>query len=298
MHPFELPSGTHIASADLQVSSLAGSLSFYRDRLGFQTITVNEGDACLSASGQPPYLIRLVERAGASRKPPFSTGLFHLAVRLPNRSALANLLVHMIETRTEIQGASDHLVSEAIYLSDQEGNGLELYVDRPRDQWPRSGEQVAMTTAPLDFDDLIKQADAVGSGWQGIDPGADIGHIHLQVSDLARTESFYNSLLGFQVTQRSYPGALFFAAGGYHHHIGANTWNSRGAPPPPPEATGLLSYRIRIPGREYQAKIVHQLDSTQTAYQIGNQAADESSLLVRDPSANLVELVFDSSNND
>jgi catechol 2,3-dioxygenase len=288
----KLPTGTRISSADLQVSSLERALGFYRDRLGFRPIEVISGEAHLSATGQPPYLLRLVELAGARRKPAFSTGLFHLAIRLPGRTALANLLLHMIDTRTQIQGASDHLVSEAIYLSDPDGNGLELYEDRPQEQWPRSGDQIAMTTAPLDFDDLINQADQNSARWQGIDPGTNIGHIHLQVADLAKTEVFYHSQLGFEVTQRTYPGALFFAAGGYHHHIGTNVWNSRGAPPPPPEAAGLFSYRIEIPEAESQERIIHKLDTSRTEYQVRRNSNDRISFWVRDPSEILIELVF------
>lgn len=298
MHQFELPAGTRIASADIQVSYLDRVLSFYTKQLGFQTIETVDGVALLSANGNLPYQLRLVERVDASPKPANSTGLFHLAIRLPDRTALANLLVHMIENRTRIQGASDHLVSEAVYLADPEDNGLELYFDRARELWPRSGDQIEMATKPLDFDDLLRQAGSGSVGWQGIDPATDIGHIHLQVADLAQTENFYHSILGFQVTQRSYPGALFFAAGGYHHHIGANIWNSRGALPPPEDAVGLLSYRIDVPQKGLLESLVRQLDAAHISYDVRGNASGGSSLWVRDPSANLVELDFDLSKTD
>ncbi|HLE13547.1 MAG TPA: VOC family protein [Anaerolineales bacterium] len=294
----KLPAETHIASAALQVSNLERAISFYRDRLGFQVIERQERVASLSASGQPPHQIRLVERPGAAPKPPRTTGLFHLAIRLPGRSALANLLLHMIQEHVNLQGASDHRVSEALYLSDPDGNGLELYVDRPRDRWPRSGDQIEMTTETLDIDDLLDQADQTGAGWGGIHPGTEIGHIHLQVADLIQTEAFYHNLLGFDVTQRSYPGALFFAAGDYHHHIGANIWSSRGAPPPPPEVVGLISFAVRIPGQGKEEEFIRHLESARTLYDVLAGPNGGASLMVSDPFANLVELIFDSANID
>jgi catechol 2,3-dioxygenase len=144
---------------------------------------------------------------------------------------LARVLLRLINNRYPLHGAADHLVSEAIYLSDPEGNGLELYSDRNPDDWPRQNGQIAMATDPLDFQDLLAQAKENPDPWQHIHSGTDIGHVHLSVSDLHRSEGFYAGLLGLDITQRTYPGALFFSAGGYHHHVGTNIWESRTPPP-------------------------------------------------------------------
>jgi len=239
------PSNTHIGHAHLQVAGLERSLAFYRDLLGFLEIARSGPTAFLSSSGRLPAQVILTVLAGARPKPPRTTGLYHVAIRLPERLALSQVLRRLLEQRWPLQGAADHGVSEALYLSDPDGNGLELYVDRPRQDWPWAGGQVAMSTDPLDLQDLLDQS--VSNPGEGIHPVTDIGHIHLQVSDLARAEAFYSNLLGLEITQRSYPGALFLSAGGYHHHLGLNIWAGRGAPPPPPDAVGLLDFKVEIP---------------------------------------------------
>jgi catechol 2,3-dioxygenase len=241
---FLLPDDASIGYAHLRVSNLERSLGFYRQFLGLTLINRDEQTAGLSASPSGPLLIRLDQLIGARPKPPRTTGLYHVAIRLPSRPALARLLSRLLELRYPLQGAADHLVSEALYLSDPDGNGLELYVDCPRQRWPVVDGIVSMATDPLDVRDLL--ATASDEPWQGIDPGTDIGHIHLQVSDLGRAEAFYCSLLGFEVTQRDYPGALFVSAGGYHHHIGLNTWGTRGAPPPPSDAVGMINFSVKV----------------------------------------------------
>lgn len=244
-----LPDETHIGYAHLQVANLDRALTFYVDLLGFQLANRHNGRAFLSPDGQFPHRLLLTERPGARPKPPRTTGLYHVAIRLPDRVALARVFRRLMQHGYGLQGASDHLVSEALYLADPDGNGLELYRDRPRAEWAWDGAQVAMSSEPLDLRDLLIEAERDSSAWSGIHAGTDIGHVHLHVSDLKKAETFYADILGFTVMQRSYPGALFVAAGGYHHHIGLNVWMGRGAPPPPEDAVGLIAFAVKLPDK-------------------------------------------------
>jgi catechol 2,3-dioxygenase len=238
-----LPHGTHIGTVHLTVTDLARTAAFYRDIMGFRGI--DHGDAlALSASGTPPYdLVLDPAAAGGVRRR--TAGLYHLAILLPERAHLARVLRHLVEAEAPIEGASDHAVSEAVYLHDPEGNGVEIYADRPRERWPSRGGRLEMTTKALDLDDLFRS----GPGrWDGMPEGTRIGHIHLRVNDLARAEAFYAQTLGFDVMVRGYPGALFVAAGGYHHHIGLNTW-AGSLPPSDPEGPGLRYFTVVLPDR-------------------------------------------------
>lgn len=252
-----LPASSHIGFAHLQVSDLARAVAFYRDLVGFREVSRSGPTVTLSATGTPPAHLILTGHPGARPKPPRTTGLYHVAIRLPDRPALARLLKRLSEQKWPLQGAADHGVSLALYLTDPDGNGLELYTDRPRDQWRYDSGKIAMVTDPLDVPDLLAQAH--DTPWDGIDPGADIGHMHLQVSDLTRAEAFYVDLLGLDVMQRSYPGALFVAAGGYHHHLGLNTWAGQGAPPPPPDAVGLAAFSLALPDEDAYSAVVERL---------------------------------------
>ena len=243
MAAVRLPDSAHIGSAHFRVIDLGRALGFYRDTLGFTVIDQDSTTAALAASASEAPIVRLTVHPGAQLKPQRSTGLYHVAILMPDRPALARILRRLLLKNYSIGGASDHLVSEALYLSDPDGNGLEIYRDRPRNEWRMDGAQVAMATEPLDLDGLLRQA--LGQGEVGIVPGTVIGHVHLHVADLNRAEQFYGDTLGFDVMQRSYPGALFMAAGGYHHHLGLNTWAGR--TPPPANAVGLESYTIVIP---------------------------------------------------
>lgn len=257
MSSYRLPPQTHIGLAHLRVSDLDRALSFYRDRVGFREARRNGATAVLSASGGAPAHLVLEALPGARPRPPRTTGLYHVAIRLPTRAALAQVVRRLAGGGWPFQGAADHGVSEAFYLADPDGNGLELYVDRPREQWAWSGDQVAMVTEPLDMEGLLAEAGEADDGL--LDPGADIGHVHLSVSSLAQAEAFYADLLGLDVTQRTYPGALFLAAGGYHHHLGANTWAGPGAIPPPPDAVGLAAFELRLPDRAAWEALVERV---------------------------------------
>jgi catechol 2,3-dioxygenase len=249
-----LPPDTHIAYARLQVRDLDRALAFYRDALGLRVIDQTADSARLSATGSTPFLIELIAVPNAIAKPPRSSGLYHVAIRLPDRTSLARTFYRLVSLGVPFQGFADHQVSEALYLPDPDGNGLELYRDRPRDEWRLDGAQVTMGSDPLDVEALL--AEGAGGTGDGIDARTDIGHVHLHVGDLARAEAFYVAALGMDVMQRGYPGALFVAAGGYHHHLGLNIWAGRNAPPPPANAVGLRAYGIHIPSAsDWQAAV-------------------------------------------
>ncbi len=239
---------TAIGTVRLTVADLARSREFYERMIGLHANELDDGTLALGlgASGEHP-LIELRADRGARGLDPEAPGLFHLAILLPARGDLAHALARLVEARWPLEGASDHLVSEALYLSDPDGNGIETYHDRPREEWPRTGGAIQMATTALDLEDLLAEIAVEGAPQRLAPFGTRIGHVHLQVSDLDRAEDFYSRVLGFAVTVRRYPGALFVSAGGYHHHLGLNTWRSTGASPAPPRSIGLRSYDVRLP---------------------------------------------------
>ena len=291
MSEFRLPDQTVISHVHLQVSSLERALAFYRDLLGFRQVSPNGATAMLSATGEAPYHIALTERPGARPKPPRTTGLYHVAIRFPTRRALARIFRRLAVHNWPFQGAADHLVSEALYLADPDGNGLELYVDRPRDRWPQQNGQIAMASDPLDVEGLLAETAGDAAPWTGVHPETDIGHVHLQVSDLAGAEAFYHDLLGLDVTQRGYPGALFLSAGGYHHHLGVNVWAGRGAPPPPPDAVGLLAFGLQLPGEEAWRLLQQRLRESGVETKELRDHEYAMGVLIHDPAGNGVELL-------
>lgn len=233
-----------IGRVRLRVRDLKGVSGFYQRVLGLSVISQSREGATLG-SGAKPLLELLADPAAAPRNPR-DAGLFHTAFLLPGRADLARWLAHAIKLSVPLEGASDHIVSEAIYLSDPEGNGIEVYADRPVARWRDAGGQVRMATEPLDVPDLL----AAGKGdWSGFPQDGCVGHVHLQVGDTAAADGFYRDILGFDITSR-YPGASFFGSGGYHHHMAGNIWNSRRAGPRAKGAAGLDTVEIvaRDPG--------------------------------------------------
>ncbi|SIQ94901.1 VOC family protein [Bosea sp. TND4EK4] len=227
----------HIGAVTLRVRDLAGLTAFYRDAIGLSVLRSDPQAAELGVGST--VLVRLLPGAG---RPTAATGLFHLAILLPSRQALANWLQHAAGTGIRLEGASDHLVSEALYLSDPEGNGIEIYRDRRRAEWPRRPDGgIAMATEGLDLDKLLREAQS--GPYAGMPAGTAMGHIHLRVGDTAAAEAFYHGLIGFDVMVH-YPGASFLASGGYHHHIAGNIWGSRGAGARGPGEAGLDSFQI------------------------------------------------------
>jgi len=226
----------HIGAVTLRVHDLPGLTAFYRDGIGLAVIETGANFVALGVDGE--LLVRLEQ--GATR-PSSPAGLFHIAILLPSRSDLADWVAHAAATRIALEGASDHLVSEALYLSDPEGNGIEIYRDRPRADWPRRDGAIKMATDRLDLNALL--AEARPGAYAGMPAGTRMGHIHLRVGDTAEAESFYVGLLGFELMVR-YPGASFMASGGYHHHIAGNVWNSRGAASRQAGEAGLASFEL------------------------------------------------------
>jgi catechol 2,3-dioxygenase len=233
-----LPADAHIGLVSLIVRDLDRSLSFYRDVLGLVELKPGQ----LGPAGGP-VLVELHEQADAVAKPRRSAGLYHFAILVPSRAALGRSLRRLSEMRWPLSGAADHLVSEALYLDDPDGLGIEIYRDRPRDSWRVVDGEMAMATDPLDLQSLHDEPGAE-TPWRGLESGTVMGHVHLHVAHLDAAEALYCGQIGFEPMLRRYPGALFVAAGGYHHHLGLNTWAGVGAPPPPANAVGLRSFTI------------------------------------------------------
>jgi catechol 2,3-dioxygenase len=242
-----LPSATHIGSVHLTVADLEAQRSFYERALGLRELERDGSTVRLGPEGGP-VILELTGHPDAPRRPHGTTGLYHFAVLVPGRADLGQALRRVIESGWRFTGASDHLVSEALYLNDPEGNGIEIYRDRPREEWARSDEGVIqMATLPLDLDGVLGEIEAAEPVPALMPAGTHIGHVHLQVANLRDAETFYSGALGFEVMVRTYPGALFVSAGGYHHHIGLNTWESAGGSPPPEGSTGLRSFELVLP---------------------------------------------------
>jgi len=248
-----------VSDVSFRVLNLESVASFYRDVVGLRETGRDRTTVRFSASGQEPAQIVLIGDPGAHPRSLNSPGLFHTALLLPSRKELAGTVRHIGERGWRFQGFADHGVSEAAYLTDPEGNGLELYRDRPKEEWPGGESGVAMVTEPLDVPGLIAEAPDPESPYRNIHPRTVIGHIHLQVSSLENGQTFYHDLLGLDVTQRDYPGALFLSANGYHHHVGLNVWNSRGAHPSPSGSSGLVSFGIAV-GRSHVEEILARAD--------------------------------------
>ncbi|HEV3390917.1 MAG TPA: VOC family protein [Solirubrobacteraceae bacterium] len=275
---------TSVGTVRLTVTDLDRSRAFYERAVGLRPTELDDGTLALGAAGERPLIELRGDSAarGVNRRAP---GLYHLAVPVPTRLDLAFALARIAEARYPLDGASDHLVSEALYLSDPDGNGIEIYRDRPRAEWPRAGDQLQMSTLPLDLDDVIGELRAATELQASVPSGTKIGHVHLQVSDLSEAERFYNGVLGFDVIVRGYPGALFVSAGGYHHHIGLNTWHSAGAAPAPEGSVGLRSFEIELPDETALEAVLARLDAASIP---STRQCD--GVLARDPFGNGVVL--------
>jgi catechol 2,3-dioxygenase len=271
---------TTIGTGRLTVSDLSRARDFYERAVGLQARELEGGGLALGHGADRP-VIELYGEPSATPLNRRATGLYHLAILLPSRRDLALALARLADARWPLDGASDHLVSEALYLSDPDGNGIEIYRDRPREQWPRARDRLEMATLPLDLRDLAGECSDATARQRPAPEGTRIGHVHLQVAELAASEAFYSGVLGFDVTVRHYPGALFVSAGGYHHHIGLNTWHSAGASPPPRGSVGLRSFEILLPNAGALEAVLERV----SAAGIPAQKTDHGTL-VRDPSGN------------
>jgi catechol 2,3-dioxygenase len=278
MSRFSIHPETSLGPVHLTVADLSNSLRFYGDILGMLTLRKDEERARLGM-GDGTVLLELVGDPEAVERPPRSPGLYHFALLLPSRGSLASFLRHIADRGYPLHGASDHQVSEALYLPDPEGNGIEVYADRPRDEWGYRNGQLGMTTGPLDVEALMAELEDPDHPWDGLPPGSRVGHIHLEVSNLQDAELFYHRLLGFDITQRYGPAAVFLSAGGYHHHIGMNTWRSAGGAPPPERSLGLRYFTIKLPGRGEVEQLADR--ARRSAVELEER---EEGVLLRDPS--------------
>jgi catechol 2,3-dioxygenase len=244
---YRLPHGTHLGAIRLQVSDLSRSVAYYRDFLGFDVIERERHTAQVHAHGQPDHTIELHEVRGTTPAPRTGLfGLYHFAILLPSRSDLGRFVKHLEDAGVQF-GAADHFVSEATYLWDPDGLGIEVYADRPRDAWRSNGGELVMTTERLDLESLIEAAGS--ERWTGMPPATTLGHVHLSVSDLEMARRFYHDAVGLDLVVWSYPGALFMSAGGYHHHLGTNVW-ARGARRATDSDARLVEWELRVPAAE------------------------------------------------
>lgn len=255
---YRLPDASRVASVRLQVSDLARSLAYYEGVLGFRVLGRSGAEAALGAAEGGEALVELVERADARPAPAARLGLFHFAILLPDRAALGRFAAQLAAQGVR-PGASDHLVSEALYLADPDGLGIEVYADRPRAEWRYRGPELRMTTLPLDLGALAREGG--GEPWSGMPAGTRIGHVHLHVGGLAEAAAFYHAALGMDRVVWSYPGALFLSAGGYHHHLGLNTWAGPRARPAADVEPRLLEWRLALPSAADAAEAAASLDA-------------------------------------
>lgn len=276
LHP-----GTQLGYIHLRIADLQRSLDFYQDSIGFQIQREAGNTVHLGVGGDD--LLVLSEVAGVKHYPRRS-GLYHYAILTPSRQALGRSLRNLIDTGTEIQGGADHLVSEAIYLADPDGNGIEIYRDRPRDEWRYENGRIKMATDPLDYQGILSEASGENGRWGGLERGTRLGHVHLHVPRLETAANFYEQILGFDFLLNYLGSAAFLSAGGYHHHIGLNTWNGVGAPPPPQDAAGLMYFVVNLVGEEQQIKLISRLEAASWPY----ETKDEG-IFVRDPAQNGIQ---------
>ncbi len=259
------------------MADLERSLDYYRDVLGLRIAASDGPRATLAPHGDDRVLVELHEHPGAApaaRRP--HLGLFHFAILLPERTSLGSFVRHLSEVG-ERAGAGDHLVSEAFYLTDPDGLGIEVYADRPRDTWMRLGRELMMATDPVDVRGLVR--DAGDTPWRGMPAGTVMGHVHLHVGDIAQADAFYHQGLGFDVMTRRYPGALFLGAGGYHHHLGANTWAGATAAAPLPDDARLLAWTLELPDAESVSALAASLEASGYA----SDSSADGTLAAHDP---------------
>jgi catechol 2,3-dioxygenase len=275
---------TRLGYVHLTVSDLERSLAFYTHSLGFQ-IRRREGDTLYLGAGKDELLV-LSEHPGAALIPRRS-GLYHLAILVPSRLALAQSLRRLIDNDVRLQGGADHLVSEAVYLSDPDGNGIEIYRDRPRSAWEYENGNLKMGTEALDYQGVLDELLKEPAPWHGLHLNSVLGHMHLHVASLPEAVNFYETVLGFDLTLTYRGSAAFLSSGGYHHHVAVNTWNGFSAAPPPPDSVGLRYFSVQLPTQADMDKLFDRLQATDVPYEESSRG-----LLVRDPSQNgvLVEV--------
>jgi len=272
---YRLPDSAAIGRVRLQVSDLDRSIDYYSKVLGLRELDRSNGTATLGAPGDDRVLVELLQRPGARAVPRRGLlGLYHFAVLLPDRASLGRFIAHLTDIGAHA-GMSDHLVSEAVYLTDPDGLGIEVYADRPRETWVATDRQLAMTTKPLDAASVVRAAGGVP--WSGAPTGTRVGHVHFHVGDIDQAEDFYHRGLGLDKIVWGYPGALFMSAGGYHHHVGVNTW-AAGAPVATDDDARLVDWELMLPGEEQVRFAATSLESAGFPVQRG-----EGGTIAKDP---------------
>ena len=276
---------TTVGLLSLTVSDLDRSVAFYTEAIGLARLNRADTTATLGVAGKP--LLLLTERTGARpwpREQASYTGLYHFAILVPTRADLGRWVRHWLELGLPL-GQGDHLVSEALYLSDPDENGIEVYRDRPRDEWHWANGQVRMGAEPVDIRGLLADAERANEPWTGLPADTRLGHIHLQVGDIAQAATFYHDILGFDIVS-GMPSALFVSAGGYHHHIGLNTWHSKGAAPALADMVGLRFFTVNFPTEEARQEVLARiaaagLPTTQAGDAIAVQDPWQNTLLLQ-----------------
>jgi catechol 2,3-dioxygenase len=278
----EVPHTTTVGAVHLTVSHLERSLEYYGAAVGL-TVLSRDGRSASLGTGERELLV-LVEQPGA-QPAPGHTGLYHFALLLPERVDLAGWLAHAARDRVPLTGLSDHFVSEALYLSDPDGHGIEIYWDRPREAWEGQVSE-RMTTLPLDVDGLLGELEEPRSApFDSLPAGTVMGHVHLKVARIPDTIAFYGDVLGFALMAQLGPYAAFLSAGGYHHHLGANTWESAGASPPPQGAAALRHASIVLPDSAARDTVIERVEAA------GNRIDErDAGPVISDPSGNALLL--------
>jgi catechol 2,3-dioxygenase len=275
---------TFIGHVKVKVTNLQRSIGFYHDVLGFDILEQTSSTVKLTTDGKTSFL-SLEQPENVLPKQERTTGLYHFAILLPNQTALANIVIQLVNKGIRF-GSSDHLVSEALYLHDPDGNEIEIYRDRVPSEWNWKRDEVDMAVDPLDFENLLKHA-TPDKPWQKMPAETVMGHIHLHVSELKKTEEFYVKGLGMDVVNRFGSQALFLSYGKYHHHVGVNTWNGVGAPAPAKNSVGLESYTLIFDNEGARNQVLINLK------QIGAEVLEENNHLITfDPSGNRIELAI------
>ena len=272
---YRLPDATHLGAVRLQISDLGRSLEWYQRVLGLVVASRTDTTAVLAVKGESAPLIELREKKGVRPVPRRGLlGLYHYAILLPDRLALGRFIAHLATVGMRA-GMSDHFVSEAVYIDDPDGLGIEVYSDRPRSDWKHSQGELKMATDPLDAQSLVTAA--AGAKWDGLPQGTVIGHVHLYVGDIDRAAAFYHDLIGFDKVVWSYPGALFMSAGGYHHHLGTNIWAAQ-SPPASESDAKLIEWEIVVPA-------ANDVSAVEASVRNGGGPVDRegSSIVLRDP---------------
>lgn len=280
-----LPATACIGRVRLRVADLDRAIRFYRDLLGLQVRRDEGSRVSLTAAGADraeghssdsgPEIIELEERPGISRRPPrpVTTGLYHVALLLPNRRELGRALLGLGQSGYPLRGMSDHGVSESLYLDDPDGNGLEIYADRPRSLWPTRNGEILLAVDPMDVDGVLAAGRDGAEPWRGLPPEAVVGHVHFTVSHMDRAVQFYRDVVGFDVTMRT-PSLTAVSAGGYHHHLNLNTWAGEGAPRDSDHVAGLEGWDLKVPVEQERRALLERLGAAGALTGEGTTAVD------------------------